>query len=152
MKGISATTTIPPTQNPLVAPPAIIPNVSSAAFSGASNKSAMLPCILLASMDEEVLAKAFCITLIMTSPGIMNVVNGRPAITISTRWKARENIARSMSAVIAGVATVCTHTTRNLRTSRWYSAPIPRQLTLVYCRSLGFRFISLCFFILPNIL
>ena len=139
MNGIRAMTTSIPTPNPLVAPPAIRARVSSAALRGASSRSAMFPCILLARIDDEVLAKAFCMTLIITSPGIMKVAKGRFAIFSSARPKARENMARSIRAVMAGVATVCTQTMRNLRTSRWYSAHIPRQFTRLYSSNLGLR-------------
>ena len=61
-----------PTTMPRVMPPKTKPLTSSIGDSGGIRMSTMLPWTLAITMEEEVLAKAFCTIAIMIRPGARN--------------------------------------------------------------------------------
>ncbi len=105
-KKLMTTATTTPTTMPRVAPPSAMPRVSSWAVSGGIRVSTMLPCTLAMTIDDEVLAKAFCRIDIINRPGARNSMNGTPATSPRPRPRARVNTARNSSVVTTGARTV----------------------------------------------
>ena len=77
----------------------------------------MLPCTLAITIDDEVLAKAFCTMAIMIRPGARNSANPTPPTWLTARPRARVKIARNSSVVITGASSVWVKTLRKRRTS-----------------------------------
>ena len=69
-------------------------------------------------IDDEVLAKAFWITVIIRMPGARKCMNGTPITGPRSGPIASAKTASSSPAVISGAASVCVQTARNRRTSR----------------------------------
>ena len=69
------TDTDKPTSKPRVTPPSVYENVSSYSDNGGIKTSTMFPCTFEIRIEEEVLAKAFCIIAMQTRPGARNSEN-----------------------------------------------------------------------------
>ena len=110
--------------------------------------STMLPCTLAITIEDEVLAKAFWITVIIMMPGAMKVVKGTPITSPRRGPMAMEKITMKSPAVTSGARRVCVQTFTKRSTSRSQSVQRPSQFTrpkrrdpcsYCECRSCVFR-------------
>ena len=129
------------TKAPRAIAPPIYPVTSSAADSGGINVSTILPCTLALARLDDVLAKAFWITVIVKIPGARNVINGTPITSPRCGPIAMVKIIKNSPALISGAITVCDQTFMNRLTSRRINVHVPSQLTRPNRRSP----ISTCF-------
>ena len=89
----------------------------------------MLPCTLAITIDEEVLAKAFWITVIIRIPGARKVMKSTPITSPRRGPIAMVKIIRKSPAVTSGASNVWVQTAMNRCTSRLASVVSPSQLT-----------------------
>ena len=116
-----------PTKNPRVTPAAASPNNNSPGPKGGISKSTILPCTLETTSDDEVLAKAFCKTFIITRPGTRNVTKSISPAKFARSPMATENTIKNNIDVITGAARLCIAIFMKRCTSRWYNMPSPTQ-------------------------
>ena len=89
----------------------------------------MLPPILAEVMDEEVLAKAFWITVMVRIPGTRKVMKGTPMTSPRVGPIAMVKIISKSPALISGAMMVCDQTFIKRLTSRSIKVATPIQLT-----------------------
>ncbi len=89
----------------------------------------MLPPILAEVIEDEVLAKAFCITVMVRMPGTRKVIKGTPMTSPRVGPIAIVKIINSSPALINGAMMVCDQTFIKRFTSRSISVATPIQLT-----------------------
>jgi len=80
-------------------------------------------------MEEDELAKAFWITIIIRMPGAMKVVKSTPMTSPRRGPIARVKIATKSPAVTSGASSVCVQTATKRITSRSISVQSPSQFT-----------------------
>ena len=122
-----------PTAIPRVIPPIARPASNSPAASGGIRMSTILPCTFETTSDDEVLAKAFCNTVIITRPGTRNVRKSTSPARLARSPTATAKTIMNSIEVMTGAATVCRATLAKRCTSRMYSVHRPTQLTRPIC-------------------
>ena len=106
------------TKIPRAIPPAIYPTTNSSGLKGGINVSTILPCTFEITREEDVLAKAFWMTVIINIPGAMKCTNGTPITSPRFAPMASEKIAMNKAAVTKGARIVWLHTVAKRITSR----------------------------------
>ena len=101
------------TINPRSTPPVTYPSTNSPADNGGINVSTIFPCTFAITIEDDVLANAFCSTVIIRMPGNKNSTNGTPITSALCRPMANVNMVRKSPAVISGASKVCVQTAAN---------------------------------------
>ncbi len=87
----------------------------------------MLPCTFDTMIDDDVLAKAFWITVIIRMPGARKWRNGTPITGPRDGPIASAKTAMNSPAVTSGASSVWVQTARKRLTSRPISVRVPRM-------------------------